>query len=68
MIIETKYNLGDTVYIKTDVDQLERMITEICVKSHNFLIYQLTHGIHCSWHSDFEFSSEISIETKIKNR
>jgi hypothetical protein len=68
MIIDTKYNLGDIVFLKTDKDQVERMIVEILVKGQYHLCYQLACGIGCSWHSDFEFDSEISIITKIKNR
>jgi len=66
MIIDTQYDLGDIVFIKTDTEQRERMITEICVKSPNHLIYQLTHGINCSWHCEFEFQKELDLQTKYK--
>lgn len=68
MIITTDYDLGDIVFLKTDEEQRERMITEMCVKSSNFLMYQLTLGNSCSWHSDIEFEKEMSLKTKFKNR
>jgi hypothetical protein len=67
VIIETPYNFGDVVFIKTDEEQKERMITEICVKSPSLLVFQLTHGVTCSWHYEYEFETEINVATKIKN-
>lgn len=67
MIITTTYNLGDIVFVKTDDEQRERMITEISIKSPNFVLYLLSCGVNNSWHNEFEFDSEISLKTKFKN-
>jgi hypothetical protein len=36
--IKTKYNIGDIVYLKTDVEQLERMITGITIRENGLVI------------------------------
>jgi hypothetical protein len=58
MIIDCKYDLGDIVYLKTDVEQLPRMVTEICIQPKNVVIYCLNAGPSVSKHYDFEFTTE----------
>lgn len=67
MIITTPYDIGDIVFVKTDEEQKERMITEICVKSPNFVLYLLSYGTNNSWHTDIELSKELDLEKKLKN-
>ena len=55
MIINTKFELGDIVYLKTDVDQLPRIITTIEIKQ-NHLRYGLTNIVIESYHYDYEIS------------
>ena len=43
MNITTKFDLGDTVYLKTDPEQLERIVTGFSVKP-NSLCYSLCHA------------------------
>ena len=57
MRIDTKYDIGETVYLKTDTDQKQRMIRQITVKR-NGLEYNLVCGSDESWHEDFEFTTE----------
>ena len=57
MKIETKFNLSEIVYLITDNEQLERIITGITI-SHNQIIYRLACSIVESWHYEFEFVKE----------
>lgn len=57
MLIENKYNIGDMVYLRTDNDQAERLVTAIQVNP-NGLIYRLVKDTTETWHYDFEISLE----------
>ena len=57
MKIDNKYDIGQTVYLKTDKDQLERIITSIQI-SYNNLLYRLSCVDTETWHYDFELSDE----------
>jgi len=58
--INTKFDFGDTVYLKTDPDQLERIVTGFSVKP-NSLCYSLCHSTTESWHWDFEITKDRDI-------
>ena len=58
MIIENKFELGEILYLKTDVDQLCRICTAIIVCPDNSFLYELTCGTQASKHYDFEISQE----------
>lgn len=58
MIITTNYDIEDIVYLKTDIAQNPRMITQIRIASTHYCEYLLSLGTDNSWHSDFEFSKE----------
>jgi hypothetical protein len=60
MIVESKYNLGDIVYLKTDKEQNPRMITSIAVRPLG-CTYELSLSTTVSWHYDFEFSLEENV-------
>lgn len=57
MVIENKFELQQTVYLKTDPDQRARIVTRINVSSTG-LIYELYSGTGGSWHYDFEIATE----------
>jgi hypothetical protein len=57
MIIENKFELQQTVYLKTDPDQKARVVTRIIVNPSG-LSYELYCGTGGSWHYDFEISTE----------
>lgn len=59
MIIDNCYELGDTVYLKTDTEQLQRIVTRIDVTP-KCLLYRLSCGVVDSCHYDFELTSEKS--------
>jgi len=44
MIIKTKYDIGDIVYLKTDISQKERMITMVGVTPGSH-VYTLSCGV-----------------------
>ncbi len=64
MIIENKFNIGETVYLVTDEDQKPRIVTGISVTV-NGLRYNLVNGITDTYHYELEMSSEKNILTKI---
>lgn len=58
IVIENKYEIGDTVYLKTDAEQQARIV--ICFKVYKAgeIMYELVSGTIQSSHYDFEISSE----------
>lgn len=55
--IENVHKIGDTVFLKTDVDSSPRLVVGIIVRSHG-LMYELIAGTETSYHYDFEISKE----------
>lgn len=64
IVIDNKYEIGDIVYLKTDADQLARIVTSIQVFKVGELIYKLACGINESPHYDFEISKEPDLVIK----
>lgn len=58
MLIESKYEIGQEVYLKTDTEQRKRIITGICIRPGS-VQYDLTCGNSGSWHYEFEISQEV---------
>ena len=52
-----KYELGDRVYLITDPEQHERMVTAITLRGTG-AIYGLGLGAEESWHYDYEITDE----------
>ncbi len=57
IILESQFNLGEFVYLKTDIDQFRRIITAISFREKGIL-YELSCGTIVSWNG----ASEISLE------
>jgi len=55
MKINTLYNIGDIVYLKTDINQKERMVTSITITVGDH-IYTLSCGDDNSEHYDIEIT------------
>ena len=53
----TEYEYGDLVYLKTDPDQLSRMVTGYTNRN-GHITYELSLGVHTSWHVGVEISTE----------
>ena len=67
MKINNQFNIGDTVYIKTDVNQKPNIIIAINVYSDNYHTYKLNSMDNCSDYRDFEISNEEDKSLKVKN-
>lgn len=64
--IEIKFQIGQIVFLKTDKDQEERIITEIWIKPGAVQYYVILDTLG-SWHYDFELSTERDIIKATKN-
>jgi hypothetical protein len=61
MKIETKYNIGDVVFLMTDTEQLQRIVTGVLFRPNNSIIYYLTCGATETTHYELEMVSEKNI-------
>lgn len=55
MVIDNDFYLGQVVYLKTDIDQLERIVTSFTI-SKNDVFYFLSCGIDLTTHSACEIT------------
>jgi hypothetical protein len=60
---DIKFKLGEIVFLKTDIEQSERIITGINIRE-NSITYALSQSINESWHYSFEITREIDIIKK----
>ncbi len=61
MRIENKFEISDTVYLRTDENQLARLVTGIRIRPQGVLLYELSQGTHESVHYEFELSEDRDI-------
>jgi len=66
MQINNKFNIGDKVYLKSDIEQLPHIVTEIIIQPGNMLCYQISQGHNACVHYEMEISSTESYEIKVK--
>lgn len=66
MVIDNKLDIGETVYLKTDREQLPRIVFAIKVYKSD-IIYDLACGTTTSPHYDFEISKEINVLMQTTN-
>lgn len=64
MVLDNKYELRQEVYLRTDMDQLKRIVTAITIR-HTGLLYELSCGERNSSHYEFEISGEVDETIKI---
>ena len=64
MTITLKYEFGDIVYLKTDPDQLERMVTRAII-SPNGVLYEVTCGTTASTHYEMEMTEHRDIKKQL---
>ena len=57
MVVDTNYAIGDMVYLKTDKEQLPRIVTGINIRISGFW-YVLQNGVTESCHYEIELSKE----------
>lgn len=55
--LNVEFKIGDTVYLKTDPEQYERLVIAYIVENKD-ISYQLACGEDQSIHSDYEISAE----------
>lgn len=58
MIGKAKYELGELVYLKTDNEQLARMVCEIKFLMGGTISYTLAQGTNVSLHYSYEMSRD----------
>ena len=63
MLIDNKFDFGQTVYLKTDKEQLPRIVTGMIVR-HGIIYYSLSQGTSETSHMDFEISEKINVLLK----
>lgn len=56
MQIHNKYRFGQIVYLSTDIDQEQRMVTGLIVRPNSAIIYFLTAGTMETTHYEIEIS------------
>lgn len=61
MVIDSKLTFGQIVYLKTDPEQHERMVTAIIVKK-NEILYELSFSDSCTAHHYMEISEKKEIK------
>ena len=57
---DLKFKIGDIVYLITDSDQLDRIVTGLYIRSGS-MTFGLSCGTNESWHYSIEISSERDI-------
>ena len=55
-----KFDIGQTVYLRTDINQLERLVTGIIIRPDG-ITYTLVNGSDESYHYDFEITLDRDI-------
>ena len=60
MKVDNKFNIGQIVYLKTDPEQRERLVTAIVIRGYGIL-YSVSFETDESTHYDFEIASEKDI-------
>lgn len=58
MVIDNKYEIGDIVFLITDVDRKPRIVSSIEVFMNGELMYRLMQGTQYSSHYSFEITEE----------
>lgn len=63
MLIDTKYDIGDIVYLTTDTEQRKRLVTGLFFTLKG-MTYELSCGTATSNHYEFEISEKENILIK----
>lgn len=59
-LLDNEFEIGQTVYLRTDKDQAPRIITAIIIKP-GALLYELGSGAVSTWHYGFEVSVDVDV-------
>jgi len=63
MVVDNKFDFGQIVYLKTDKEQLPRMVTRFSI-SQTAILYVLAQGTIETTHYDVEISEEVNVILK----
>ncbi len=66
MVLDNKYKIGQIVYLKTDPDQNDMIVTGINIRQTG-LTYELSFGDSNSWHYDIEITKDRNVLKKCEN-
>lgn len=61
MEIKTRYDLGESVFLRTDTEQLERIIVCIKIVTGGSILYTLCQGTNETLHYEVELSRQKNI-------
>jgi hypothetical protein len=64
IVVDNEFEIGQIVYLKTDPEQLERIVFGILVFGKSEVIYKLTAGTLNSEHYGFEISTDKDVLKK----
>lgn len=62
MVVDNQFEFKQIVYLKTDREQLPRIVTMMQLDCLGQVSYQLSQGTAVSWHLDFEITTEKDLE------
>tara|TARA_R110000824_G_scaffold146056_2_gene314721 strand:- start:1322 stop:1519 length:198 start_codon:yes stop_codon:yes gene_type:complete len=65
-MVKINFNIGDYVYLKTDIDQYKRLVTGYTVRTDG-VFYLLSLGSEETSHYELEISDEIDVLLKAMN-
>ena len=66
MVINNIFNIGQIVYLKTDKDQIPRLVVRFSV-TREAVLYVLAQGTGESTHYDIEISEEVNVLLQTTN-
>ena len=67
MTIKNKFNIGDVVYINSDINQTPQTIIAITVYSDGYYTYKLNSKDDCGDYREYEISYDKNVLLKIEN-
>jgi len=67
IIVRCKYDYGQIVYVRTDVDQYPRQIIGVQGTADGGMLIKLSTDGDISWHYDCELSSEKDLMLSLNN-
>lgn len=67
MMVATKYDYAQTVYLKTDTEQGQFIIGDIQIIGGRVVKYNLCQGKYSNWHDEEEISAELDLCKKLSS-
>lgn len=64
IMLNNEFTIGQVVYLKTDPDQLPRIVLRILISSNGYT-YEIGCGMLMSYHYEHEISEEVNVLAKI---